>query len=163
MTQPGPPPQVPITNGFVRSFGHVRMNIAGLDFTGGFVKVKRSRKRTRDKARSNSPDPVGKTLGDNDYEASVEMFFDWFMYVLLTLQNVAPGYGDQPFTLYTSYVGKGLVPYTDTILNCTFDTTDADDSAGTKPLTRTVELNPTKILFGGIDDLEDPLINYTGQ
>ena len=47
MTQPGPPPQVPITNGFVRSMAHVRLEIAGLEFTGGFKAIKRSRKRSR--------------------------------------------------------------------------------------------------------------------
>ena len=48
--------------------------------------------------------------------------------------------------------------YTDVILNCTFDSTEADDSAGITALTREMEFNPTKILFNGIDDLADPLV-----
>jgi hypothetical protein len=155
---------VPITNGVIRSFGHVRLEIAGLEFTGGFKSIKRKRNRKREVAYSNSPDPIGKTLGENEYEAGATVYFDWWANLLLTVQqNLGPGYGDQPFTVYCSYVGRSLVTYTDTIVNCTFDSTEADDQQGTAALVRAVEFNPTKIYFAGvggalIDDLEDPLV-----
>jgi hypothetical protein len=153
------PIQVPLTNGVVRSFGHVRLEIAGLEFTGGFKSIKRSRVRKREKPMSNSPDPIGKTLGENEYECSAVVYYDWWVNLLLTVeQNLGPGYGDQPFTIYISYVGKNLNTYTDTILNCTFDSTHGDDQAGTAALTREIDFNPTKILFNGVDDLEDPLV-----
>jgi hypothetical protein len=150
--------QVPLTNGVVRSFGHMKLKIAGLEFTGGFKSFKRSRKREREMVMSNSPDPVGKTLGENKYEASAVVYFDWFYNLIQTIQNIAPGYGDQPFTVYCSYVGVNLTTYTDTILNCTFDSTEADDAAGNNALTREINFNPTKILFGGFEDLADPLL-----
>jgi hypothetical protein len=154
------PIQVPLTNGVVRSFGHMKLTIAGLEFTGGFKSFKRSRKRERELVMSNSPDPVGKTLGENKYEASGVLYYDWFMNLIQTVQNtLGPGYGDQPFTIYCSYVGSGLVTYTDQIINCTFDSTEADDSAGTTALTREITFNPTKILFGGFEDLQDPLVS----
>jgi hypothetical protein len=154
------PIQVPLTNGVVRSFGHVRLQIAGLEFTGGFKSIKRSRKRERELPMSNSPDPIGKTLGENKYQCSVVAYYDWWMNLLLTVQNnLGPGYGDQPFTIYVSYVGFNLVPYTDVILNCTFDSTEADDAAGITALTREMEFSPTKILFNGLDDLADPLVS----
>ena len=153
------PVQVPLTNGVVRSFGHVRLNIAGLEFTGGFASIKRSRKRTREDVESNSPDPVGKTLGTNKYECSAEMYLDWYYNLIQTIQsNLGPGYGDRPFTIYISYVGANLAPYTDTVLNCTFDEDDGDDKKGTAPLTRMVNFHPTKILFNSLDDLSDPLV-----
>lgn len=152
------PIQVPITNGVVRSFGHVRLSIAGLNFTGGFKSIKYSRVRTREDVMSNSPDPVGKTIGENKYLCEAVVLVDWFYNVMQTVQNIAPGYGDQPFTIYTSYVGVNLVPYTDTILNCTIDSTDADNAAGTTALVRTIQFNPTKILFNGFDDLSTPLV-----
>jgi hypothetical protein len=163
MTAQISPISVPLTNGVVRSFGHVRLKIAGLEFTGGFKSIKRSRKRSREMVRSNSPDPVGKTLGDNEYECSAVVYFDWWANLLQTVQqNLGPGYGDQAFTIYISYVGKNLVNYTDVIVNCTFDSTEADDQTGTAALTREINFAPTKIYFacpGGllIDDLEDPL------
>ena len=153
------PIQVPINNGVVRSFGHVRLSVAGLEFTGGFKSIKYSRTRDREQVYSNSPDPIGKTLGENKYECEVSVFYDWWSNLMLTIQNeLGPGYGDQPFTIYVSYVGFNLVTYTDVILNCTFDSTEADDSAGITALTREMEFNPTKILFNGIDDLADPLV-----
>lgn len=153
------PIQVPLTNGVVRSFGHVRLQIAGLEFTGGFKSIKRSRKRNREMVRSNNPDPVGKTLGENEYSCSAVLYYDWFMNLLQTVRdNLGAGYGDQPFTIFVSYVGKNLVTYTDRIVNCTFDDTTADDEQGTKPLEREINFNPTKIFFGGFNDLEDPLV-----
>lgn len=159
MTAQISPIQVPLTNGVVRSFGHVRMSIAGLEFTGGFKSIKRSRVRDREMVYSNSPDPVGKTLGENKYECSAVVYYDWWANLLQTVQNnLGPGYGDQPFTIYVSYVGANLVTYTDQVLNCTFDSTQADDQQGIAALTREVNFNPTKILFNGVDDLEDPLV-----
>jgi hypothetical protein len=152
------PIQVPLTNGVARSFGHVRLQMAGLEFTGGFKSIKRSRKRSREMVRSNHPDPVAKTLGENEYQCSAAIYFDWWMNMIQQINNnLGPGYGDQPFTIYISYVGKNLVPYTDQIINCTFDTSEADDQQGNAALIREVEFNPTKILFGGIEDCEDPL------
>ena len=160
MTQPIVPIQVPLTQGAIRSFGHLQIQAAGLELNGGLKGFKRSRKRDREFPMSNNPDPVGKTLGENKYQASVILYYDWFMNMLLTLQNTfGPGYGDQSFTAYATYVGVNLVVYTDMLLNCTLDSTDADDVQGIGALTRPIELNPTKILFGGYDDLAVPLVN----
>jgi hypothetical protein len=157
MTQQIVPIQVPLTNGVIRSFGHVKWNFAGLEMTGGVKSFKRSRTREREMVYSNSPDPVGKTLGENKYEASAVLYLDWFYQMQATLQNLGVGYGDQPFTIYVSYVGVNLVQYTDTILNCTFDKSSGDDQAGNNALTIEIDFHPTKILFNGIDDLADPL------
>ena len=160
MTQPIVPIQVPLTQGAIRSFGHIRFQAAGLELNGGVKDFKRSRKRDREFPMSNNPDPIGKTLGENKYQASVVLYYDFFMNLLLTLQNTfGNGYGDQPFTAYVTYVGVNLVVYTDKLLNCTLDSTDASDAAGIGALTRPIELNPTKILFGGYDDLAVPLVN----
>lgn len=154
------PIQVPLSNGTVRSFGHVRLKIAGLEFTGGFKSIKRSRKREREMVYSNNPDPVGKTLGENKYECSAVVYYDWWANLLTTVQQeLGPGYGDQPFEIFISYVGKNLVTYTDQVQNCTFDSTTADDQQGAAALTREIDFNPTKILFNGVDDLEDPLVS----
>ena len=161
MTQPAQivPIQVPLTNGVVRSMGHVRLEIAGLEFTWGFKSIKRSRKRSREMVMSNSPDPVGKTLGENKYECSAEMYLDWYYNLIQTINsNLGPGYADRPFTIFISYRGANLVPYTDRVVNCTFDDDDGDYKTGTTALTRTVNFNPTKIYFAGLEDLADPLV-----
>ena len=158
MTAQITPMQVPLTSGAVRSFGHMRMDIAGMDFTGGFKSAKYSRKREREMPMSNSPDPVGKTLGENKYQCSVVAYYDWWMNLLLTVQNnLGPGYGDVLFTIYFSYVGVNLSPYQDVALGCSFDSTQADNATGIGALTREMEFNPVKIKFNGIDDLQNPL------
>ena len=152
------PLQVPLINGVVRSFGHIRLNIGGMDFTGGFKSIDYDRKRSREDVESNSPDPTGKTLGTNKYTCTAELYFDWWANLLQTIETqLGPGYGDQSFTIYVSYVGANLSTYTDTILNCTFDSTDAGNKSGNAALTRKVDFAPTKILFQGIDDLAVPL------
>lgn len=150
---------VPLTNGVVWSFGHVTLNIAGLEFTGGFKSIKRSRKRNREMVYSNSPDPVGKTLGQNEYQCSAEVYVEWWRALLHTVQEtVGEGYGDQFFDLFVAYNATGFDPIVDAIIGCTFDSTDADDGVGTTALTRTIEFNPLKIRFNGVDDLADPLV-----
>lgn len=153
------PIQVPLTTGAVRSFQNARVNMAGMEFTGGIKSIKYSRVRERELVYSNSPDPVGKTLGENKYECTVVVLYDWWANLLATVEGeLGPGYGDQQFTVFATFVGKNLVTYTDEIIGCTFDSTTADDSAGTQALTREIVLNPIKIKFNGVDDLEDPLV-----
>lgn len=153
-----PPIQVPLINGVVWSFQHLTVNIAGLEFTGGFKSIDYSRKRNREIVRSNNPDPVGKTLGENEYMAKAELYLAWWYACLQTVQeNLGAGYGDQPFDIQVAYNNNGFAPFVDSILNCTFDSTEASNAVGTGALTRMIEFNPTKILFNGIDDLENPL------
>jgi hypothetical protein len=152
------PIQVPMTNGVIRSFGHVRLSIAGLEFTGGFKSIDYSRKREREMVMSNSPDPVSKTLGENKYKCEAEVYHDWLVNLIVTIQNqIGPGYGDMPFPIYVSYVGANLTTYTDTILNCTIDETDFTNKSGNAALTRKIDFAPTKILINGLDDLAEPL------
>lgn len=152
------PIQVPLINGVVWSFGHITMQIAGLEFTGGFKEISYKRDRKREMVYSNSPDPVGKTLGQNEYECTAEVYLAWWLATLVTLQNVSPGYGDQPFPIIVKYNAQGFDPFIDVIVNCTFDSTDAKNSVGTTALTRMINFNPTKIFFNGVDDLANPLV-----
>ena len=153
------PVQVPLINGVVYSFGHIGLQIAGLQFTGGFKSIKYSRKRNREMVRSNSPDPVGKTLGENEYAASAVVYKAWYDALLNTIaSSLGPGYGDQSFTIFVTYNATGFQPTVDTIVNCTFDTTEADHSQGPAALERTIDFNPTKIYFNGQDDLANPLV-----
>jgi hypothetical protein len=152
------PLQVPITNGVIRSFGHISsLNIAGFEMSGGFTKVMRKRNRKREAAYSNNVDQIGKTLGKNDYSFQITAYFDWWAVLIQKLIAIGAGYGDQSFTSFVTFGGINLPTYTDTIINCTFDTTEATDDEGTKAVERTIEFNPTKIKFNGLEDSADPL------
>jgi hypothetical protein len=158
MPQQLAPIQVPLINGVLYSFAHITLRIAGLEFTGGFTKIKYSRKREREIVYSNSPDPVGKTLGENRYAASAEFLLPWWNAFMLTLENtLGPGYGDRSFTVSVAFNNAGFTPMVDTIIGCTFDSTEADDGKGTSALVRSVDFNPLKIKFNGKEDLINPL------
>jgi len=151
--------QVPLINGVVWSFAHVELQIQGLIFTGGFTSIKYKRERKRDQVMSNSPDPVGQTLGENKYSASVTVLLAWWLQLKRTIERqLGAGYGDQAFTMTSSYGhNDALDPFQDVLVGCHFDSTDADQSAGTKALERVIDLQPLKIYFDGDDDLANPL------
>jgi len=156
------PIQIPVTNGVVRSIAQVRLEIAGLSLPGGFASVMRKRTRNREMVRSNNADPIGKTTGENTYEASVELYFDWYANLLATIQNnFGTGYGDQQFAMFLTYVGQNLPVYYDVITGCTFDNDEINAQKGTSPLISNVQLNPLKIYFGIPDgaDYTDPIFD----
>lgn len=153
------PIQVPLINGVIYSFAHISLNIAGIEFTGGFTAINYERVRERETVYSNSPDPVGMTLGQNKYTASAEVLLSWWYATLISIQNnLGAGYGDQSFSIFVKYNNNGFPAFIDEIQNCHFDSTKADNSVGTGALKRTVDFNPTKILFNGLDDLANPLV-----
>jgi len=113
-----------------------------------------SRTRTRGMLRMNHPDPIAKTLGENEYSADVEIPLAELM---LLIGELGPGYGDIAFTTLVTYGEDGFTTVTDEILNCTIDSTEVSQSQGPDPLMRKLNLNPTKVLFNGVDDLAVPL------
>jgi hypothetical protein len=154
------PITVPLINGTLYSFAHIKLVIAGLEFTGGFKSIDYERTRKRDFPMSNSPDPVGKTLGENEYKCSAVVYLAWFMAMLQTVQQRVGGtfgYGDFSFPIICSYNAVGFPPFVDTIQNCTIDSTKVTQAAGTGALERSIDFNPTKILYNGYDDLANPL------
>ncbi len=152
------PIEVPLVNGVVYSFAHIELEIGGLSLTGGFKAIKYSRDRKREKVMSNSPDPVGQTLGENEYTASAVVYLAWWNAIKQTIQaTLGAGYGDAAFTILVSYNAEGFDTIQDNLIGCHFDSTKADQSAGISALEREIDFNPLKILFGGDDDLAFPL------
>ncbi len=151
------PIQVPLTTGALRSFGHCRLNLGGVDFTGGYEELKWSIENTSEDAYSNNPDPIGFTLGENKYTASVRLYYDFAMNLI---QQLGPGWNMVPFTGYFSFVGVGLTTYTDTLVACRLKKIELDTSAGSaKPITNPIELAPIKIYPAGVDGSLYPLVN----
>ncbi len=150
------PIQVPLTTGALRSFGHCRLNLGGVDFTGGYEELKWSIENTSEDAYSNNPDPIGFTLGENKYTASVRLYYDFAMNLI---QQLGPGWNMVPFTGYFSFVGAGLVVYTDTLVACRLKKIELDTSAGSaKPITNPIDLGPIKIYPAGVDGNLYPLV-----
>ncbi len=122
-----------------------------------FIKsVNYGRTRSRGLVRGNHPDPIAKTIGENEYKCSVEMALAEYR---LLVAELGPGYGDAVFSLFVTYGENGFETVTDTILGCTLDDDDASNAQGPDALMRKLDLAPLKILMNGLDDLEVPMVS----
>jgi hypothetical protein len=147
------PISYPLLNGVRHSFSSIELKINGVIYQ-GFKSINYNRTRTRGMARGNSPDPLGKTRGENEYKADCELYLaEWN----LLQAGLGAGYGDVSFTVICSYTENGFDVITDELQGCTLDDSDAANSQGVDPTVRKCTLSPIKILFNGIDDLETPL------
>lgn len=150
------PLQYPSTSGPRTSFQHAELKIAGIPFV-GFKKFDYSRTRSREMIYGANADPLGKSLGQNEYKASCEVYVPEWQLFLQSLATAGIAYGDVFFDVTVTYNASGFAVFTDTLKGCSIDSTDAPNAQGTAALTRTFELNPLKILFGGLEDNNAPL------
>ncbi len=149
--------QYPIVNGVRQDPSSVEMSLGDpINLIILFVSVSWKRTRSRTKLSLNHPDPVGKTRGKNEYDASLELAIAEYEAILNILGD---GYGDIQFQISLNIKESGFNPVNVLISNCTLDDDDGDAS-GTNALTRKIALNPTKILINGKDDLTVPLPGY---
>ncbi len=154
----------PLTNGVRHDWASIELHVAG-QIVIARKSIDYSRVRTRAMAEGGSPDPLGKTLGRNAYKATLELLLAEFYQLIGILSQQAAalggqngaGYGDVPFLVQVMYQSRGFDQITDTIIGCTLDSTEAAHGISPDALSRKFELNPTKILFNGLDDLLDPL------
>lgn len=148
------PIQYPLINGVRHSFASIELKLSTQLFI-GFKSINYSRTRNRTIVRGNSPDPLGKTRGENDYSADCEVYLaEWNLFQAL----LGKGYGDVFFPVIVTYSENGFDTITDTITGCSIDSTEASQSQGSDPLTRKFDLKPLKIKFAGVDDLANPLV-----
>jgi hypothetical protein len=150
------PIQVPNTTGAVRSFGHARLNLNGIDFNGGFMNLKWEIENTGENQYSNNPDPMGFSLGQNKYSASVVLYYDFAMNLI---QQIGPGFAMVPLVGFFSFGGDGLPIYTDQLLGIRLSKMALDTSADSnKAITLPIDLKPVKILPLGLDPNLYPLV-----
>lgn len=143
----------PLINGVRHSFASIELKLNGQIFI-GFKSINYTRTRSRSLVRGNSPDPLGKTQGDNDYSADFELYLaEWNLFQ----SQLGPGYGDKFYQILATYSANGFDTIQDVINGCTVDSTEASQSQGPDPLVRKFDAKPLKILFNGIDDLATPL------
>lgn len=155
------PISYPTINGARFAWASVEIKVAGQIFYATAINY--SRKRNRQMVRVNHPDPIGKTRGENEYTADLELLLAEYNLLQQTLilqanqQSLNGGYGDVAFTVIVQYTENGFDTVTDTLNGCTMDSTDATGAQGPDALKRKFDLNPLKILYGGQDDLAVPL------
>lgn len=144
----------PLINGTRHSFSSIELKLNGNIFI-GFKSINYSRSRSRTAVYGNSPDPIGKTRGTNEYTADVELYLaEWNQF----MESIGEGYGDVFFQVLVTYSENGFDTIQDTINGCTIDGLEVSQSQGSDPLVRKFEMSPLKILFNGKDDLAVPLV-----
>lgn len=150
----------PLIRGVRHGFANIKLKFAlpvGSKKIEMFCKsINYGRTRSRGIVRGNHPDPIAKTIGENEYKANVEIAHAECM---LLIKEIGPGYGDLLFDTYVSYGCDGFDTTTDEILGCSIDDHDVSNSQGPDPLMRKLELGPLKILMAGIEDLLVPMIS----
>lgn len=144
----------PLINGTRHSFSSIELKLNGNIFI-GFKSINYSRSRSRTAVYGNSPDPIGKTRGTNEYTADVELYLaEWNQF----MESIGEGYGDVFFQVLVTYSENGFDTIQDTINGCTIDGLEVSQSQGSDPLVRKFEMSPLKSLFNGKDDLAVPLV-----
>ena len=152
------PIQYPLINGVRHSFASVEFRFNGVIYI-GIASMNYKRARTRGWVRGNHPDPLGKTIGENEYSADCELYVAEWNLLQSTLGDAnGNGYGDEAFTAVCTYSANGFDMITDTILGCTLDEVEAALAKGVDGVSRKIVLNPVKILFNGKDDVATPLV-----
>jgi hypothetical protein len=144
----------PFINGVKHSLNSVELKIAGRIYI-GFKTINYTRKRNRALVRGNSPDPLAKTIGENEYSADCELYLAEFN---LLQSDLGAGYGDIQFPVYATWTQNGFDTITDILLGCNLDSTESNNSQGPDPTVRKFDLSPIKILYNGVDDLAVPLV-----
>ena len=147
-----------LVNGVRHDVTSIELKLAGQVFI-GFKSIKYSRKRTRKMVYGKHPDPLGKTRGQNAYEAKCELYLaEWNAFQA----QLGSGYGDELFTVTVTYTENGFDTISDVLVGCSMDSTeDAGGESGGDALTRSFDLSPLKIKFNGIDDLAVPLVGVS--
>ena len=115
----------------------------------GWKSLNYSRTRDRATVRGFGVNPIGKTRGENSFDADCEIFLEEFN-ELITMMG--PGYADQQFTILV-HMTEGENDIQDQLIGCTLDSTESAVQQGTDALTRKFKLSPLQILFNGIDDV----------
>ena len=152
------PIQYPLINGMRHSFASIKLQIQNTKFT-GFKSINYNYAKTREEARGNHPDALGKTRGENAYKCDVEVYLAEFNAFIATL---GAGWGQIFFTVLVSYSENGFDITQDTILGCTIDEIDASQGQGPSALTRKLTFAPLKILYNGLDGEPNPLAAPAG-
>ncbi len=150
----------PDATGARHSWASIKAIIAGQTFL-GIKTCNYDRKRTRSVVMGTHPDPLGKTVGENAYTATIDLYLAEFNQLQAILVGIAAdqgvGYGDVFFDLQIQYSANGFDTIQDDILGCTLDATTASQAQGPDSLVRGIELGPLKILWNGEDDYSPAL------
>lgn len=105
------------------------------------------------KLRGTSPQALGRTTGDYDATASLELSKGAFRELIAKLGD---GFMAKTFDCVVNFQPPGGLPIiTDKVIGCRISKNDAAHSQGTDALTMKIDLSPHKCTWDGYDPLPD--------
>ena len=150
--------QYPLINGHRYDFSSIefkyKTKTGPVNRTLGVKSVDYSDSLEPGKVRGNHAQKLGRTRGEYDAEASVELYKTEFDEMLAIL---GPGYMEQYFDIPVTYAESGSPTTTDTIVGCRIKKVSNAHSEGGEPLTVKIDLDPSHILRNGLHGLINPL------
>lgn len=149
------PVQFPLVNGKAHSFASITAKAdteSGEESFSAIQSINYKSSKTHGVVRGNSQNVLGRTRGQREYTADMEVLrIEWESFRDKLMEGKGPevGFGDIPFTIQVQYQEEGLPTYTDSIEQCLIDDLDASNTQGTDPTKIKLTLNPGKIKHNG--------------
>lgn len=106
------------------------------------------------KIRGTHPVAIGRTRGEYDAEATIELYA---AEARQFRKKLGAGYKEVSFDITVSYVEDGFDTITDTIVGCRIKKDQGGGSSGADALTVSWDLDVMQILWDGVDSLKKTL------
>ncbi len=139
----------PLINGHRFSYASIELNVFGMVFM-GVKAINYSDKLTPGKARGTASMPLGRTRGDYESEASLELFKEEAIAFQARLVAIPPfGVGEVPFVATIAYAELAGPITVDVLSGCRVTSIADAHQQGTDPLTVKFDIDPWLITRNG--------------
>ncbi len=133
--------------------------LAQLPIAEGIEEVNYTPSIEREKMYGASRNPVDRTEGTADYEASITMLQYWWFYIRDVLKELGVGMFNAEFNIhYTLFKGGNVPLHTDLLYRCAIKSPEHAFKRGPENLMVPVELDPMNIYYDGVDGFGNPII-----
>lgn len=143
----------PLIQGARHEWSSVSIKIAG-DLYIGVKSIKYSDTLKPSKVRGTHPKAIGRTRGQYDAEASIELY-TWEARQIR--KKLGPGYKEIPFDIVVAYVEDGADTITDTIVGARITKDEGGGQDGPDGLSVPWDLDVMDILWDGVSSLKKTL------
>jgi hypothetical protein len=143
----------PFINGVRHEWSSVEIKLKGQIYV-GIKSISYSDKLEPTKLRGTHPQAIGRTRGEYDCEASIEMYLAEANELRKAL---GAGYKEIAFDIVVAYSEDGLESITDEIIGCRIKSEDGGGSQGPDALVKKFDLDVMLVRWNGLDSLKSPL------
>lgn len=143
----------PLINGHRYDFSSIELTVKGKKYT-GFSEITYNQELDRSYVYGAHSQPVGRTRGQLNMEASISMFKEEYYELLAQLGS---GYMEVPFDISVVYADNGSRTKNDRLLGCVINGEENSHSAGNENLTVSLTISPMIIAPDGKRPLKNPL------